>query len=100
MTVLVRLVLFILVFDQVLLVPSLQVNLLCVDQLRDQGIVINDVPLQRLRADDRNAASHCILEGTSGFWIPLDFHRPISSFRCCKPTRKKLWINLILSMLI
>ena len=49
MTVLVRLVLFILVFDQVLLVPSLQVNLLCVDQLGDQGIVINDVPLQRLR---------------------------------------------------
>jgi len=71
---------FILLFDQVLLVPSLQVNLLCVGQLRDQGIVVNAVLLQRLCAADCNAASHCILEGTSGLRIPLDFHRPISSF--------------------
>ena len=94
MTVLVRLVLFILVFDQVLLVPSLQVNLLRVDQLRDQGIVINDVPFNGYVLTIIMQLPTAFLRGLLFFgslWI---------SFRCCKPTRKKLWINLILSMLI
>src|SRR5210317_1945322 len=39
---------YILVFDQVLYIPSLEMNLLCADQMREHGVVVNDVPLIRL----------------------------------------------------
>jgi len=44
---------FILVFDQCLYIPSLDVNLICVDQLRDHGLRVNDIPLIRLGAEER-----------------------------------------------
>jgi len=44
---------YILVFDQCLYIPSLDVNLLCVDQMRDYGLKVNDVPLIRLSEDER-----------------------------------------------
>ena len=39
---------FVLHFDRVLHIPDLPHNLSCVDQLRDHGTVVNDVPLIRL----------------------------------------------------
>ena len=69
---------YILIFDQMLSIPSLDIHLLCIDQMRDNGIIVNDVPLQCLYATDWDKNSHCILEGTSGLCIPLEYSRPIS----------------------
>ena len=33
---------YILIFDQVLYIPSLDTNLLCVDQMREFGLIVND----------------------------------------------------------
>ena len=77
---------YLLIFDQVLYMPTMEHHLLCVDQMRDNGIVVNEEPLQRLKAEDRNENSHCILEGTSGLRIPMRFSKPISFFECRKPS--------------
>ncbi|CAJ1928380.1 unnamed protein product [Cylindrotheca closterium] len=65
-------------------------NLLCVDQLRDFGIIVNDVPLQRLKREDRNQYSHSIVDENSGLHIPMDFLKPISFFACRKPALSEL----------
>ncbi|CAJ1970522.1 unnamed protein product [Cylindrotheca closterium] len=65
-------------------------NLLCVDQLRDFGIIVNDVPLQRLKREDRNQYSHSIIDENSGLHIPMDFLKPISFFACRKPALSEL----------
>ena len=77
---------YILVFDYVLYIPSLEVNLLCVDQLRDYGIIVNDTPLIRLPVEQRAPTSHSILAPQSDLHIPLLFEKPISFFHCRKPT--------------
>jgi len=77
---------YILVFDQCLYIPSLDVNLLCVDQLRDHGLKVNDVPLIRLSADERTNESHSIMCKETGLHVPLEFDKPISYFKCRVPT--------------
>ena len=77
---------YILVFDQCLYIPSLDVNLLCVDQLRDHGLKVNDVPLIRLSADERTNESHSIVCKETGLHVPLNFDKPISYFKCRVPT--------------
>ena len=76
----------ILVFDQCLLIPSLDVNLLCVDQLRENDIKVNDIPLIRLSKNDRTNKSHSIMCMDMGLHIPLEFNKPISYFKCRVPT--------------
>src|SRR5210317_587475 len=51
---------FILIFDQVLYIPSLETSLICPDQLREQGIVINDIPLQQLHPSDQTPIQYSI----------------------------------------
>ncbi|CAJ1933483.1 unnamed protein product [Cylindrotheca closterium] len=65
-------------------------NLLCVDQLQDFGIIMNDVPLQRLKREDRNQYSHSIIDENSGLHIPMDFLNPISFFACRRPALSEL----------
>ena len=77
---------FILVFDQCLYIPSLDVNLICVDQLRDHGLRVNDIPLIRLGAKERTNESHSIMCKETGLHIPLEFNKPISYFKCRVPT--------------
>ena len=76
---------YILVFDQCLYIPSLDVNLLCVDQMRDHGLTVNDVPLIRLSKDERTIQSHSIMCNDTGLHIPLLFDKPISYFKCRVP---------------
>jgi len=71
---------YILVFDQCLLIPSLDVNLLCVDQLIENDIKVNDITLIRLSKDDRTNESHSIMCTDMGLHIPLEFNTPISYF--------------------
>ncbi|CAJ1945749.1 unnamed protein product [Cylindrotheca closterium] len=65
-------------------------NLLCVDQLRDFGIIVNYVPLQRLKREDRNQYSHSIIDENSALHILMDFLKPISFFACRKPALSEL----------
>ncbi|CAJ1943704.1 unnamed protein product [Cylindrotheca closterium] len=65
-------------------------NLLCVDQLQDFGIIVNDVPLQRLKRKDRNQYSHSLIDENLGLHIPMDFLKPISFFACRKPALSEL----------
>ena len=78
---------YILIFDQVLHIPTLETSLICPDQLREQGIIVNDIPLQRLHPSDRNQNSHSIIDANSKLHIPLHFEKPISFFYHRKPTR-------------
>ena len=77
---------YILVFDQCLLIPSFDVNLLCVDQLRENDIKVNDIPLIRLSKNDRTNKSHSIMCMDTGLQIPLEFNKPTSYFKCRVPT--------------
>src|SRR5210317_481488 len=78
---------FILVFDQVLYIPDLETALICPDQLRDNGVTVNDTPLLRLEPSERSNDSHSIIEMNSGLRIPLMFDKPISYFHVRKPTQ-------------
>src|SRR6056300_177968 len=78
---------FILVFDQVLYIPDLETSLICPDQLRDNGVTVNDTPLLRLEPSERSNDSHSIIEMNSGLRIPLMFDKPISYFHVRKPTQ-------------
>jgi len=69
---------YILVFDQCLFIPSLDLNLLCVDQLRENDIKVNDIPLIRLNVNDRTNESHSIMCMDTGLHIPLEFNKPTS----------------------
>ena len=75
-------------FYEVLLIPGLGSHLLCVDQLRNNNVVVNDVPLIRLRPEQRNREAHAIL--TKGLRIPLLFDKPISYFTCRRPTEEEV----------
>ena len=77
---------YVLFFHQALYFPELKVNLLNPDQLREQGIIVNDIPLIRLNEDQRSNKSHSIIEEHTGLHIPLKFTKPISYFHCRLPT--------------
>jgi len=78
---------YVLKFDHVLYIPTLQVNLLCVSRfgLRDSGVTVNDVPLIRLTPAERCRHSHSII-APSNLNIPMLFDKLISYFECRKPT--------------
>ena len=81
---------YVLVFDQVLYIPSMNHNLLCVDQLRDNRIIVNDIPLIRLDPEHRELDSHCIVCKNEGLRIMLKFDKPISYFETRSPTIQEL----------
>ena len=81
---------YILRFNQVLHIPSLESNLLCVDQMREHGITVNDVPLQRLAPHLRRHDSHSITNDASDLHIPLLFEKPVSYFECRVPNDEEL----------
>jgi uncharacterized protein YccT (UPF0319 family) len=47
------------------------------NQLREKGIIVNDIPLIRLPNDQRKHESHSIIDKFSGMHIPLMFKKPI-----------------------
>ena len=77
---------FILFFPQSLFLPRMEHNLICPDQLRDFGIIVNDVPLLRIQPKDRTTEHHSIIDHMSRLHIPLQYDKPISYFVCRKPT--------------
>ena len=81
---------YVLLFEQALLVPNLDVNLLCVDQMRANDVIVNDMPLQRLPPGDRKPESHSIISKDTDLRIPMNFEKPISYFNCRIPTREEI----------
>jgi hypothetical protein len=60
---------YILIFHQSLYIEQMDVNLLCPNQLREAGVIVNDIPLRHLPQDKRDSQSHSIL--TKELHIPL-----------------------------
>lgn len=81
---------FVLIFPQSLHFPRMEHNLICPDQLREFGIVVNDIPLIRIAPKDRSAQHHSIIDPISGLQIPLQYDKPISYFVCRKPTSAEI----------
>lgn len=77
---------FVLFFPQSLYLPGMNHNLICPDQLRDFGIVVNDIPLLRISPNRRHVEHHSIVDRISNLHIPLRYDKPISYFICRKPT--------------
>lgn len=59
-------------------------HLLNPDQMREHGIIVNDIPLLQLPPDQHSSDSHCITDPTQNLRIPLHYNKPISYFPICK----------------
>ena len=75
----------ILVFHQCLTSPGMKRHLLNLYQMRHQGIIINETPLQQLPYDKRDSASHSIISTDPEFQIPLVLNGVMSGFDVRKP---------------
>lgn len=80
---------YLLIFHQSLHIRGMKTNLICPEQLRARGIIVNDVPLLRLRAEDRLINSHSVIDPDSDLHIPLRYNKPFSYFDCRKPTQRE-----------
>ena len=85
---------YVLIFHQALFLPNMETNLLCPDQLREFGIVVNDVPLLRIRPHERTVYDHSIIDSSTRLHIPLRYNKPISYFNCRKPTKNEIDDNI------
>jgi Fe-S-cluster containining protein len=76
----------ILIFPQSLYFPQMDHNLLCPDQMREAGIIVNDIPLLRIEPKHRTTEHHSIIDHSYNLHIPLKYDKPISYFICRKPS--------------
>jgi hypothetical protein len=79
---------FVLIFHESLQVPGMAHHMLCPNQLRDNGIVVNDIPLMFTPENERSTNTHAIV--TTQLVIPLDMDGVHSSFTCRPPTDYEL----------
>ena len=85
-----NMVTYILIFPQSLYFPQMNHNLLCPDQMRDFGLIVNDIPLLRIQPRERTIWHHSIVDGGSNLHIPLQYDKPLSFFLCRKPTSNEV----------
>ena len=81
---------YILVFPQSLHFPCMDHNLICPDQLREAGIIVNETPLLRIQPKDRLPEHHSIIDEETGLHITLKYDKPLSYFNCRKPTNNEV----------
>lgn len=74
---------YILYFHESLYIAELENNLLCRNQLRSNGVIVNDVPLQFVPKPQRTTSSHTIT--IEDLRIPLHLRGVISYFNARKP---------------
>ena len=77
---------YILIFHQALRIPGMDVHLLNVFQMREQGVTVNEVPLQQLTKEERTKHSHSIVNVDPALHIPLSLKGTMSGFTVRKPT--------------
>jgi hypothetical protein len=79
---------YILIFPESLQVPGMNHHIICPNQLRDNGIRVNETPLMYIPVEERNDISHSIV--TDLLTIPLSMDGIHSSFNTRTPTDYKL----------
>ena len=77
---------YILIYHQALSIPTMETHLLNPFQMREQGITVNDVPLQQLEEAERDSKAHSIISHDPSLHIPLDIKGTMSGFLVRKPT--------------
>ena len=82
---------FILIYHQALLIPGMEVHLLNPFQMREQGITVNDIPLQQLSKNQRTQSSHSIINEDPELTIPLSTQGTMSGFT----VRKLTWDEVL-----
>ena len=77
---------FLLIYHEILYIPDMDDHLGNPCQMRDQGIVVNDIPLQHMPVEERAHHSHSIIDEESSLHIPLTIKGTMSGFSVRKPT--------------
>ena len=84
---------FLLYFHQALYLPQMDRCLLNPNQMREAGVMVNDVPLKFLPSTERNERAHAIVAKDSEekeLVIPMDLRGIISQFKVRKPTAHEI----------
>lgn len=82
---------YILEFPQVLYIEDLDHHLINPNQLRYNGLTVNDTPLMFCSPDDRHTEAHAIVVPTPPLVIPLFLNGVISYFSTRKPDDSELY---------
>ena len=77
---------YVLLFNEALYIESMTVHLLNPNQMRFQGITVNDIPLQMLQPEDRTPQQHSIIYDDPQLHIPLSLRGIMSGFVVRTPT--------------
>jgi hypothetical protein len=79
---------YIFIFHEAFQIPGLAHHILCPNQLRDNDVIVNDVPFQYTPEHQRNAFTHSI--STNDLTIPLTLQGIHSSFTVRIPTEHEI----------
>ena len=81
---------YLLIFNQVLFLAGLDHHLINPFQLRDNGILVNDIPLIHTNIEDRTTSTHSITVPSVNLQIPLQLNGVLSGFKVRKPTNREI----------
>ena len=81
---------YVLIFHEALRVYGMSTHLINHFQLREQGIIVNDTPLQHLPDGDRLPESHSITSEDPPMHIPLSLQGTMSGFTVRVPTWEEI----------
>ena len=81
---------YILIFHEALLIGGMKTHLLNPNQMRHQGIVVNDVPLQHLPLAERDLHCHSVICHEPPLNIPMSLRGIMSGFETRIPTAAEL----------
>ena len=81
---------YLLIFNQVLFLPGLDHHLINPFQLRDNGILMNDIPLIHTNIEDRTTSTHSNTVPSVNLQIPLQLNGVLSGFKVRTPTNREI----------
>ena len=81
---------YLLIFNQVLFLPGLDHNLINPFQLRDNGILVIDIPLIHTNIEDQTTSTHSITVASVNLQIPLQLNGVLSGLKVRKPTNREI----------
>ena len=81
---------YLLIFNQVLFLPGLDHHLINPFQLRDNRILVNDIPLIHTNIEDQTTSTHSITILSVNLQIPLQLNGVLSGFKVRKPTNREI----------
>ena len=81
---------YLLIFHEALYIKGMSTHLINPYQMRNQGLIVNEVPLQHLPPDQRSTQSHSIIHEDPPLHIPLSLNGTMSGFTVRKPTMEEV----------